>query len=42
MAFIPRVIKEKIRNLICRYDVPKIPPHMIYQFGIEKEANSTN
>ena len=42
MAFISKVIKTKISNLISRFDVPKIPPHMINQLGVEKEATSTN
>ena len=42
MDFLPKVIKKKFTNLISRFDVPKIPPHMIDQFGLEKEATSTN
>ena len=42
MAFISKVIKKRISKLISRFDVPKIPPHMINQFGVEKEATSTN
>ena len=42
MAFISKVIKKRITNLISRFDVPKIPPHMINQLGVEKEATSTN
>ena len=42
MAFISKVIKKRITSLITRFDVPKIPPHMIDQFGLEKEATSTN
>tara|TARA_Y100001968_G_scaffold309884_1_gene330200 strand:+ start:68 stop:196 length:129 start_codon:yes stop_codon:yes gene_type:complete len=42
MAFIFNVIKKRISNLINRFDVPKIPPHMIIQLGVEKEATSTN
>ena len=41
MAFISKVIKKRISKLICRFDVPKIPPHMINQLGVEKEATST-
>ncbi len=41
MAFFSTVIKKRITNLISRFDVPKIPPHMINQFGVEKEATST-
>ena len=42
MAFINKVIKKRITNLISRFDVPKIPPHMINQLGVEKEATSSN
>ena len=42
MSFIPKVIKKRIFSLIRRFDVPKIPPHMIIQLGVEKEATSTN
>ena len=42
MDFIFKVIKKRISNLISRFDVSKIPPHMINKFGIEKEATSTN
>ena len=37
-----RIIKKRISKIISRFDVPKIPPHMINQLGIEKEATSTN
>jgi hypothetical protein len=42
MAFIFEVIKKRISNLIGKFDVPKIPPHMIDQLGVEKEASTTN
>ena len=42
MAFISKTIKKRISTLITRFDVPKIPPHMINQLGVEKEATSTN
>ncbi len=42
MAFISKVIKKRISSLISRFDVPKIPPHMINQLGVEKEATYTN
>ena len=42
MAFIFEVIKKRISNLIGKFDVPKIPTHMIDQLGVEKEASSTN
>ncbi len=37
-----KVIKKRISNLISRFDVPKLPPHIINQLGVEKEASSTN
>ena len=42
MTFISKVIKKRISSLLSRFDIPKIPPHMIDQFGVEKEASSTN
>ncbi len=42
MVFISKVFKKRFLNLIRRFDVPKIPPHMINQLGAEKEATSTN
>ena len=42
MAFISKTIKKRISKLISRFDVPKIPPHMINQLGVEKEATSTH
>ena len=42
MDLFSKVIKKRISNLIRRFDVPKMPPHMINQLGIEKEAKSTN
>ena len=42
MAFISKVIKKRISRIISRFDVPKIPPHMINQLGVEKEALTTN
>ena len=42
MAFISKVIKTRISSFISRFDVPKIPPHMINQLGVEKEASTTN
>ena len=41
MAFISKVIKERITNLINRYGVSKIPAHIINQLGVEKETTST-
>ena len=42
MALISIGIKKRISNLISRFDVPKIPTHMINQLGVEKEATSIN
>ena len=42
MAFISKVIKKRTPIFISRFDVPKIPPHMINQLGVEKEAMSTH
>tara|TARA_B100000965_G_scaffold403187_1_gene430734 strand:- start:915 stop:1043 length:129 start_codon:yes stop_codon:yes gene_type:complete len=42
MAFIFKEIKKRISILISRFDVPKIPPHMVNQLGVEKEATSAN
>ena len=42
MAFISREIKNKISNLVRRFDVPKISPHMINQLRVEKESTSRN
>ncbi len=42
MVFILKVIKKRISSLISRFDVPKIPPHMINQFDVEREATYTN
>ena len=42
MALISKVIKKRISKFISRFDVPKIPPHMMNQLGVEKEATSTN
>ena len=42
MAFISKVIKKRISNLTRRFDFPKIPPNIIYQLGVEKEATSTH
>ena len=42
MKFNSELIMKKLFTLISRFDVPKIPPHMINQLGIEKEATSNN
>ena len=36
------LIRKKIFKLIPRFDISKIPPHMINQLGAEKEATYTN
>ena len=35
MAFISRLINDRINNLISRFDVPKVPPHMVEKILIE-------
>ncbi len=40
MTIIYKVIKQRISKLISRFEVSKIPPHMINQLGVEKEATS--
>ena len=42
MDFFSKVLKKRFSNFLRRFDVPKIPPHMINQLGVEKEATSTN
>ena len=47
MTFISRLIKNKIANLISRFDVPKVPPHMVEKIiidniQVEREAATTN
>ena len=47
MAFISRLINKRIANLISRFDVPKVPPHMVEKIFIEsiqveREAKTTN
>ena len=47
MAFISRLINKRITNLINRFDVPKVPPHMvekilIHNIQVEREASTTN
>tara|TARA_Y100001968_G_scaffold327035_1_gene371264 strand:+ start:1322 stop:1450 length:129 start_codon:yes stop_codon:yes gene_type:complete len=42
MPFISKVIKKRISKLISRFDVPKVPPHIINQLEIENETTSTN
>ena len=33
MPFISRLINKRIANLINRFDVPKVPPHMIEEIN---------
>ena len=42
MVFISKLIQKKISSIISRFNVPKIPPEMINQLGVEKEALTTN
>ena len=47
MAFISRFINKRIAILISRFDVPKVPPHMVEKIiieniQVEREATTTN
>ena len=47
MAFISHLINKRIANLISRFDVPKVPPHMVEKIiieniQVEREAPTTN
>ena len=47
MTFISRLINNRIANLINRFDVPKVPPHMaekmiINNVQVKKAATTTN
>ena len=42
MNFNYELIRKNLFKLISRFDIPKIPSHMINQLGAEKEATSTN
>ena len=47
MAFIYRLINKRIANLISRFDVPKVPPHMVEKIIIDniqvkREAPTSN
>ena len=42
MMFTSKIIQKKILSIISRFNFPKIPPYMIYQLGVEKEALTTN
>tara|TARA_B100000965_G_C19317092_1_gene637100 strand:- start:413 stop:565 length:153 start_codon:yes stop_codon:yes gene_type:complete len=47
MAFISRLINKRIANLISRFDVPKVPPHLLEKIiidniEVEREATTTH
>ena len=47
MAFLSRLINNRINNLISRFDVQKVPPHMVEKILIEnisakREAPTTH
>ena len=47
MTFISRLINNRISNLINRFDVPKVPPHMVEKIiidniQVEREETTTN
>ncbi len=47
MAFISRLINKRIANLISRFDVPKVSPHMVEKIIIDNiqvktEETTTN
>ena len=47
MAFISRLINKRIATLISRFDVPKVPPHMVEKIiieniQVEREGTTTN
>ena len=42
MVLTSKVIQKKISAIISRFNFPKIPPNMINQLGVEKEALTTN
>ena len=47
MAFISRLINNRINNLISRFDVQKVPPHMFEKIHTEnirskREAPTTH
>ena len=47
MTFISRLINDRINNLISRFDVQKVPPHMVEKILIEnvraeREAPTTH
>ncbi len=47
MAFISRLLNNRITNLINRFDVPKLPPHMVEKIiidniQVEREETTAN
>ena len=47
MTFISRLINDRINNLISRFDVQKVPPHMVEKILIvnnrsKREAPNTH
>jgi len=36
MTFISHLINKRIANLISRFDVPKVPPHMVEEIIVDK------
>ena len=47
MTFISHLINKRIANLINRFDVPKVPPHMVEkifvdEIQIDKQPTTTN
>ena len=47
MDFLSRLINKRIANLISRFDVPKVSPHMVEKMiidnvQVENEATTTN
>ena len=42
MAFISRLINDRINNLISRFDVQKVPPHMVEKILAKREASTTH
>ena len=47
MTFISRLINDRINNLISRFDVQKVPPHMVEKIlieniGAKRESHTTH
>tara|TARA_B100000700_G_scaffold327956_1_gene444163 strand:+ start:2195 stop:2338 length:144 start_codon:yes stop_codon:yes gene_type:complete len=47
MTFIAHLINKRIANLISRFDLPQLPPHMVEKIVIdnikvEREAKTTD